>query len=82
MKNLGLAGYSSGEDEAVANGDIFGISHLPSFKKPRVDESLPTPANADAAPHVLSEVESSLAMHQLYFMLILMPGFLAQKGSS
>ncbi|KAF5374887.1 hypothetical protein D9758_000037 [Tetrapyrgos nigripes] len=47
-----VSGYSSGEDEDVAAGNVFGLSQ-PSAKKLRVEES--TPLVADAAPHVLSE---------------------------
>ncbi|THU91626.1 pre-mRNA splicing factor [Dendrothele bispora CBS 962.96] len=48
-----VAGYSSGEDEDVAAGNIFSLSSEPVTKKVRVEGS--TPLVADAAPHVLSE---------------------------
>lgn len=49
-------GYSSGEDEdpAILAKDAFGLSSLPSTKKPRVEESA-FQMTAEAAPHVLSE---------------------------
>lgn len=52
-------GYSSGEDEdpVTLAKDAFGLSSLPSTKKPRVDEVL-TPLTTQAAPDVLSEVSA------------------------
>ncbi|KAK7468570.1 hypothetical protein VKT23_003074 [Stygiomarasmius scandens] len=48
-----VAGYSSGEDEDVASGNIFSLSTEPAAKKIRVEDT--PPLVADAAPHVLSE---------------------------
>jgi pre-mRNA-processing factor 17 len=58
-------GYSSGEDEdpAIFAKDAFGISSLPSVKKPRVDESA-SRMTAEAAPHVLSEVSQLVYFHR------------------
>ncbi|KAE9401973.1 pre-mRNA splicing factor [Gymnopus androsaceus JB14] len=46
--------YSSDEDEAVASGDVFGLTSLPSAKKPRIEEAVKV-AQFTAAPDVLSE---------------------------
>ncbi|RDB29438.1 Pre-mRNA-processing factor 17 [Hypsizygus marmoreus] len=49
-------GYSSGEDEESASivNDAFGLSTLPSTKKPRIDQS-DVKFAAEAAPDVLAE---------------------------
>lgn len=49
--------YSSGEEDDAVAKDAFGLASLPTLKKPRTDH--PTPMNTDAAPHVLSEVNST-----------------------
>lgn len=54
-------GYSSGEDEdpGIFASDAFGLSSLPSTKKPRVDEDV-EPLTTQAAPDVLSEVSVAI----------------------
>ncbi|KAJ3813938.1 pre-mRNA splicing factor [Lentinula aff. lateritia] len=48
-----VSAYSSDEDEAFSTGDVFGLSTLPSAKKPRVDDLVKHQLHA--APDVLSE---------------------------
>lgn len=49
-----VSAYSSDEDDAFSAGDVFGLSTLPSAKKPRVDDLVKHQLHA--APDVLSEV--------------------------
>jgi pre-mRNA-processing factor 17 len=58
-----VQGYSSGEDEDVNSGDVFGISKIPAVKKIRTeDASTSTPLTTEAAPHVLAEVSIHLGV--------------------
>jgi pre-mRNA-processing factor 17 len=58
-------GYSSGEDEdpVTLAKDTFGLSSLPSAKKPRVDDAVPQ-LTTQAAPDVLSEVSVVIYLHR------------------
>ncbi|KAF9535331.1 pre-mRNA splicing factor [Crepidotus variabilis] len=48
--------YSSDEEDFSSTADAFGITSLPTAKKPRVEEDLSVKIHStDAAPHVLSE---------------------------
>ena len=56
-----VTGYSSDEDNGPISPttDAFGLSSIPSAKKMRIDESILSAHNVDAAPDVLSEVCST-----------------------
>lgn len=58
-----LAGYSSDEDNGPSSptGDAFGLSKLPTAKKPRV-EDVASGIVVTAAPDVLSEVRTTTTM--------------------
>ena len=51
--------YSSDEENLASNNDVFGLSSLPVAKRPRVDNEPGSSGlgKADAAPHVLAEVD-------------------------
>ena len=49
--------YSSDEEDLTPNNDVFGLSFLPVAKRPRVDNEPGSSGKADAAPHVLAEVD-------------------------
>ncbi len=48
--------YSSDEEGVTLTKDAFGLSLLPTAKKPRVESEQKQGVKADSAPHVLSEV--------------------------
>lgn len=56
-----IHGYSSDEDDTpVIAQDAFGISALPSSKKPRVKETEVETRVETSAPDVLAEVRNKL----------------------
>ena len=63
-----LKDYSSDEEEAVASGDVFGLTSLPSAKKPRIEEAVKV-AQFTAAPDVLSEVSHLYALIILEYLI-------------
>lgn len=54
-----VPGYSSDEDGGPSSptNDAFGLSHIPTTKKMRVDEP-EVSLKPQAAPHVLAEVRA------------------------
>ena len=54
-----VPGYSSDEDDGPSSptNDAFGLSHIPTAKKVRVDEHGAS-LKPQAAPHVLAEVRA------------------------
>jgi hypothetical protein len=54
VMSLNIA-YSSDEEVSLTK-DAFGLSSLPTAKKPRVESQQKQGVKADSAPHVLSEV--------------------------
>jgi len=54
VMSLNIA-YSS-DEEVTLTKDAFGLSSLPTAKKPRLESQQKQGVKADSAPHVLSEV--------------------------